>query len=95
MRYELHYGIREFDRNGNERPFDSSCVDYDTIDAAISAQPVFFSQMIEEMKSHHKSRSEEAFSFVLAVDDNGDDAWFLLDSATRERLNASSLSFRS
>jgi hypothetical protein len=94
MRYELHYGIREFDSAGNERPADSAYFTYPRIEDAIEVQHIVFDQMIEEMRARGNARSEEAYSFIIATDDDGADVWDALDDDTKQRLNAASLSMR-
>lgn len=103
--FKVYYGIKFFNANGSERPYDTACTGafYATIDKAIEAQKFWFDGMCEELKARCTPKKKppfhgQAFSYIQAVtsvsDDNpdGDDVpWDQLDKDTQTKLNAADL----
>lgn len=99
--FVVSYGHRKLQSNGIPYPYDIATTGtlHTTLEQAIEDEKFYFNGMINEVKSHyHKLRDkEEAFAFIQAVnhvsDDNpdGEDAFHLLDDATKDRVNACDL----
>lgn len=83
--YRIMYGIKAFNTNGTEKPYDEHSTGklYKTFDEAAADQKVWFDGQVEEMRSHHPRRrkSEQAFCYidVVRVDEDNPDGINIYD----------------